>query len=47
MIPTNSSIAVTLQPIYSRKNVYENFNLDEFAKGNLVGNPSAGKGGFI
>ena len=47
MIPTTSSISVTLQPIYSRKNVYNNSNLDKFAKGELIGNASAGKGGFI
>lgn len=47
MIPTTSTLSVTLQPIYSRKNVFENSNLDRFAKGDLIGNPKAGKGGFI
>jgi hypothetical protein len=47
MIPTTSSMSVTLQPIYSRKNIYYNSNLDEFAKGSLIGNSKTGKGGFI
>ena len=45
MIPTASQIQVTLQPIYSRKNVHENFSLDSFAKGTLLG--SKDSGGFI
>jgi hypothetical protein len=47
MIPTQSQITVTLQPIYSRKNIYDNFSLDKFAKGELLGSKVAGKGGFI
>ena len=47
MIPTQSQISVTLQPIYSRKNIYDNFSLDKFAKGELLGSKVAGKGGFI
>lgn len=43
MIPTQSQISITLQPIYSRKNIYDNFSLDNFAKGALI----SGKGGFI
>ena len=41
-MPTNSNIQVSLQPIYSRRTLHENFNLDEFAAGALVN-----KGGFI
>lgn len=47
MIPTTSQIVITLQPIYSRKNIYENFSLDSFAKGALLGDKKSGKGGFI
>lgn len=47
MIPTTSSMSVTLQPIYSRKNIYDNSNLDKFARGDLIGSPKSGKGGFI
>ena len=43
MIPTQSTITIMLQPIYSRKNIYNNFDLAKFAKGELI----KGKGGFI
>jgi len=42
-VPTSSTISITLQPIYSRRNLADNFNLEEFAKGSLI----KGKGGFI
>jgi hypothetical protein len=35
-VPTTSQITITLQPIYSRKNTSENFNLDSFAQGKLL-----------
>lgn len=45
MIPTTSQIQVTLQPIYSRRNIYDNFSLDAFAKGALIKSDKGG--GFI
>ena len=36
-LPTSSQLSVTLQPVYSRKNVYDNFTLDKFASGALLG----------
>ena len=36
-LPTFSSISVTLQPMYSRKHIYQNFNLKQFANGKLLG----------
>lgn len=42
-VPTNSTLSVTLQPVYSRKAVHEDFNLDRFASGELL----VGRGGFI
>jgi hypothetical protein len=42
-LPTTSQISITLQPVYSRKSLAEQFNLDDFAAGKLV----QGKGGFI
>jgi hypothetical protein len=42
-VPTSSSISLTVQPVYSRKFVHENFNLTKFANGELL----LGKGGFI
>ena len=47
MIPTTSTLTINLQPIYSRKNVFSNSNLDKFAKGDLIGDPKTGQGGFI
>ena len=46
-VPTNSTISVTLRPVYSRSNLHNNFNLDDFARGNLLGDKTAGTGGFI
>jgi hypothetical protein len=42
-LPTVSTLAVTLQPIYSRRNLADNFSLDSFARGDLI----KGKGGYI
>jgi hypothetical protein len=42
-VPTSSQIALTVQPVYSRKAVHEKFNLDKFANGELL----LGSGGFI
>jgi len=42
-VPTNSTLSVTLQPIYTRQNQYNNFNLNDFAAGKLI----KGKGGYI
>lgn len=42
-LPTTSQISISLQPVYSRKSLAEQFSLDDFAAGKLV----QGKGGFI
>ena len=42
-LPTISTLAVTLQPIYSRRSLASNFGLDKFARGDLI----KGNGGFI
>ena len=42
-VPTNSTLSVTLQPIYTRQNQYNNFNLNDSAAGKLI----KGKGGYI
>lgn len=39
-LPTSSQIQVTLQPVYSRKNIYEKFTLSSFASGALLGSSS-------
>ena len=42
-LPTTSQISVTLQPVYSRNNVYNNMTLSKFSQGQLL----AGNGGFL
>jgi len=42
-VPTSSQLSVTLQPVYSRKTLHDDFNLDRFASGELL----IGRGGFI
>lgn len=37
-LPTSSSLSVTLQPVYSRTNIQNNFTLEGFTKGALIGN---------
>jgi hypothetical protein len=37
-LPTASSLSVTLQPIYSRTNIQNNFTLEGFSRGALLGN---------
>ena len=46
-VPTVSTVAVTLRPIYSRKNLHERFNLDDFAQGKLIQDKTGGFGGFL
>jgi hypothetical protein len=44
-VPAVSTISITLKPIYSRKNLHDNFNLDSFAAGRLI--QTATTGGFL
>lgn len=44
-MPTQSQITITLQPVYSRRNIAQNFNMDDFVSGRLIG--GTGPGGFI
>lgn len=44
-MPTSSQISVTLKPVYSRKNIHENFTLSDFSKGKLLGGKD--RGGFL
>lgn len=46
-VPTSSSISVTLRPMYSRKNLHDRFNLDDFATGKLIADKDKGFGGFL
>jgi hypothetical protein len=42
-VPTSSTMSITVQPVYSRKFIHENFNLDSFATGELL----LTRGGFL
>jgi len=46
-VPTNSSISVTLRPVYSRSNLHNRFNLNDFAQGKLIADKTNGFGGFL
>lgn len=46
-VPTNSKVSVTLRPMYSRKNLHERFNLNDFAQGKLIADKDKGFGGFL
>lgn len=46
-MPTQSQVQLTLQPVYSRRNVSQNFDMASFANGTLLGAGSTGPGGFI
>ncbi len=46
-LPTISSVAVTLQPVYSRQNIYDNFNNDDYVRMNLAKDSKSDTGGFI
>ena len=46
-VPAVSTLAVTLRPIYSRKNLHDRFDLNKFASGGLLADKDKGLGGFI
>jgi len=46
-VPTSSTISITLRTVYSRKNLHDRFDLDKFAKGQLLADKDKGYGGFI
>lgn len=46
-VPTVSTISVTFRPVYSRKNLHDRFNLDDFADGKMIQDKDKGYGGFI
>lgn len=46
-VPTMQTMSITAKPIYSRNRITNEFSLDNFARGNLLGNPTTGTGGFI
>ena len=46
-LPTVSTIALTLQPVYSRSNVSDNFTLEQYAAGGLIQGSNSPRGGFL
>ena len=46
-VPTMQTMSIVAKPIYSRNRITNDFSLDSFAKGNLLGSPTTGNGGFI
>lgn len=44
-VPASSTISITLKPMYSRKNLHDNFDLDAFSAGRLI--QTATTGGFL
>lgn len=46
-LPAHCEMSIMLQPVYSRKNIAENFNLQKFANGDLIENGNSPIGGFL
>lgn len=46
-LPAHAEMTITLQPVYSRKNIAENFTLQKFANGDLIENGNSPIGGFL
>jgi hypothetical protein len=46
-VPTASTISITLRTVYSRKNLHDRFDLNKFAKGELLADKDKGYGGFL
>lgn len=44
-LPTASTLTINLRPVYSRKNLHDNFDLHKFANGDLLGDKN--RGGFL
>jgi len=44
-LPTSTTVTLTLKPVYSRSNIYNNFGLSDFAAGKLLGTSTTG--GFL
>jgi hypothetical protein len=46
-VPTMQSMSISAKPLYSRSRVTNDFSLTKFSKGEMLGNPDNGSGGFI
>lgn len=46
-VPTNCTLRITLQPVYSKNNIARNFTLERYAQGGLIKDAYGTIGGFI
>lgn len=46
-LPTSSTINLTLQPVYSRNNLYNNYSMERYVSGLGIQPPAGSSGGFI
>jgi hypothetical protein len=46
-LPTMSQLNITLQPVYSRTNIANNFTLERFSAGGLIQDGTGSVGGFV
>jgi hypothetical protein len=46
-VPTQSTVSITLRPMYSRSNLHNRFDLDKFAAGQLLQTSGNTYGGFL
>jgi hypothetical protein len=46
-VPTSSTIAITLKPVYSRSGLHDRFDLSKFASGQLLQDKDKGYGGYL
>lgn len=46
-LPTSSTININLQPVYSRRNIADNFTLKDYARGLTIQGGNSTRGGFI
>jgi len=46
-LPTSSQLTISLQPVYSRTNIYDNFTLEKYAAGLLMQGAGNQLGGFV
>lgn len=46
-LPTASTISLTLQPVYSRQNISDNFTLESYSAGGLIQGSNSPRGGFL
>jgi hypothetical protein len=46
-VPTMQTMQISARPLYSRSRITNEFSLNKFARGQMLGNTTTGRGGFI